>query len=56
MLSVGFEAFDVIARVPLTGPVAVGSKLTLTEALWLGLSVTGVVIPLSLNSVLLTET
>ena len=56
MLRVGFEAFDVIVSVPLAGPVAVGSKLTLSEALWPAVSVSGVEIPLIVNSVLFTDT
>jgi len=56
MLRVGFEAFDVTVSVPLTAPVAVGSKLTLKDALCPAPSVRGVVIPLILNSVRLDET
>src|ERR1700741_3730050 len=54
--SVGFEAFDVIATLPLTAPAAVGLNNTLNVALWPAVSVTGVLIPLTLNPVPLTLT
>jgi len=56
MLRLGFEAFDVTESVPVTAPLAVGSKLTLNEVLWPAVSVRGVVTPLILNSVLLDDT
>jgi len=56
MLRLGFEAFEVTVSVPLTAPLAVGSKLMLKEVLWPAGRVRGVVIPLTLNSVLLEET
>jgi hypothetical protein len=55
MLSEGLEALDVTVTVPLAAPVAVGSKLTVSEALWPAFRVRGVVIPLTLKPAPLTE-
>ena len=46
---VGFEALDVIMRLPLALPANDGAKETLKVALCPAVSVTGVVIPLKLN-------
>ena len=42
-----FEAFDVIVRLPLELPAAVGAKVTVAVVLWDAFSVIGVVRPLS---------
>jgi hypothetical protein len=49
MVSVGFEALDVIVRLPLALPADDGVNETLKVALCPAVSVTGVVIPLKLN-------
>jgi len=51
IVSVGFEAFDVIVTLPLAAPAEVGLNATLKVALWPAISVTGVAIPLRLNPV-----
>jgi hypothetical protein len=56
MFSVGFDAFDVMATLPLTAPGAVGVNNTLKLALWPAVRVTGALIPLTLNPVPLTPT
>ena len=48
-VKVKFEAFDVIATLPLKLPEDCGSKVTLKEALCPGVKVKGVVIPETLN-------
>ena len=45
------EAFEVIATLPLKLPVDCGAKVTLKDVLCPGISVTGVVIPETLNPV-----
>ena len=49
MVSVGFEALDVIVMLPLALPADDGANETLKVALCPAFSVTGVVIPLKLN-------
>src|SRR5260221_6514123 len=49
MFSVGFEAVEVIAILPLTAPAAVGLNNTLKVALCPAASVTGALIPLTLD-------
>ena len=49
-VSVGLEAFDVSVRVPVALPAAVGVKVTLIIVFVPGPSVSGVVIPLSVNA------
>ena len=49
IVSVGFEALDVMVRLPLALPGDDGAKETLKVALCPAVSVTGVVIPLKLN-------
>jgi hypothetical protein len=49
MERVGLAAFEVIESAPLVAPVDVGAKATLKVKLWLGLNVTGGVIPLKLK-------
>ena len=49
IVSVGFDAVEVIVRFPLTGPVEVGANETAKLALWPAVNVTGAVIPLTLN-------
>lgn len=56
MFNVGFDAFEVIATLPLTAPAAVGVNNTLKLALWPAVRVTGALIPLTLNPVPLTAT
>src|ERR1041385_6297537 len=46
---VGFDAFDVMATLPLTAPAAVGLNSTMKVALWPAARVTGALIPLTLN-------
>ena len=52
----GFEAFEVTVTMPLALPALVGANLTEREAVCPADSVTGVVIPLTVNPVPLTET
>ena len=54
IFSVGFDAFDVIATLPLTAPALAGLNNTLKLALWPAARVTGALIPLTLNPVPLT--
>ena len=56
IVRVGFEALDVIVRLPLALPTDDGVNETLKVALWPAVSVTGVVIPLKLNPEPLIET
>jgi hypothetical protein len=56
IFSVGFEAFDVMATLPLTAPTAVGVNSTLKLALCPAAKVTGALIPLKLNPVPLAAT
>jgi len=49
IVSVGFEAFDVMVTLPLTLPADDGANETLKVALCPVVSVTGVVIPLKLK-------
>jgi len=56
MARVGFEAFEVIVTLPLTLPADVGVNVTLKLALCPAVSVTGAVIPLTLNPVPLIPT
>src|SRR5258707_12929745 len=56
MLSVGFEAFEVIATLPLTAPAAVGLNNTLNVALWPAVKVIGALIPLTLKPAPVTLT
>jgi len=56
IVSVGFDAFEVMATLPLTAPAAVGANNTLKLALWPAVRVTGAVMPLTLNHVPLTPT
>ena len=51
ILSVGFEAFEVIVTVPLAFAADVGVNVTLKLTLCPAASVTGAVIPLRLNPV-----
>src|SRR5947207_7521755 len=50
----GFEAFEVMATLPLTEPAADGVNTTLKLALWPAARVTGALIPLTLNPVPVT--
>lgn len=52
----GFEAFEVTVNAPVALPADWGAKVTVKVAVWEGLSVTGVVIPLTVNPVPLTAT
>jgi hypothetical protein len=56
MVRVGFEALDVIVRLPLALPADEGVNETLKVALCPAVSVTGVVIPVKLNPEALTAT
>jgi hypothetical protein len=56
IVSVGFEAFELIVTVPLALPVDSGVNVTLKVALWPPASVAGVMIPLRLNPVPLMPT
>ena len=56
MFNVGFDAFDVMATLPLTAPAAVGLNNTLKLALCPAVRVTGALIPLTLNPAPLTFT
>ena len=49
IVKVGFEALDVIVRLPLAPPAEDGENETVNVALCQGVSVTGVVIPVKLN-------
>jgi len=49
MLKLGFEPFDVMLTFPLTGPLAVGLKVTVNEVLCPAGNVKGKVSPLRLN-------
>lgn len=49
-----FEAFDVIVKLPLELPAAVGAKVTVAVVLWDEVSVIGVAMPLTLNPLPLT--
>ena len=55
MVSVGFDAFDVIVTVPLALPAACGANVTEKVVLCEGFSVSGVVMPLSVNPVPLID-
>jgi hypothetical protein len=55
IVSVGFEAFEVTVTVPLAAPDACGVKVIVSVVLWPGPSATGVLIPLRLKPVPLTE-
>ena len=50
----GFAAFEVIVTVPFAFPLVCGVNATVKVMLWAGLSVSGVVIPLSWNPAPLT--
>jgi hypothetical protein len=56
MVSVGFEAFDVIVTLPLAAPLALGVNVTLKVAVCPAVRVTGAVIPLRVNPVPLIAT
>jgi hypothetical protein len=56
IVSVGFDAFEVMVTLPLTAPAAVGVNNTLKLALWPAVSVTGAVMPVALNPDPLTPT
>jgi len=56
MVSVGLEALDVIVTLPMALPADEGANETLKVALWPGVKVTGVVIPLKLKPLPLTAT
>ena len=56
IVSVGFEAFEVIVTFPLTAPADGGVNETLKVALCPDVSVTGAVIPFTLNPLPLTPT
>jgi SpoU rRNA methylase family enzyme len=56
IVSVGFDAFEVIVTFPLAAPAEGGVKETLKVALCPDVSVTGVAIPLRLNPLPLTPT
>ena len=56
IVSVGFDAFEVIVTLPLTAPEETGENETLNVALCPAVSVTGAVIPLRLNPVPLALT
>jgi len=56
IVNVGFDAFEVIVTFPLTAPADGGVNETLKVALWPDVSVTGAVIPLTLNPLPLTPT
>lgn len=55
MLSVGFDPFDVIVRLPLTAPAADGANLTVNEVLCPAFNVRGSVSPLKVNPVPVTD-
>ena len=54
IVSVGFDAFEVMVTVPLALPAACGANVTENVVLWDGFRVRGVVMPLSWNPVPLT--
>ena len=56
IFNVGFDAFDVMATLPLTAPAVVGLNSTLKLALCPAARVTGALIPLTLNPAPLTLT
>jgi len=56
MVSVGFDALDVMVALPMALPADDGANETLKVALCPAVSVTGVVIPLKLNPEPLTAT
>jgi hypothetical protein len=56
MVRVGLDAFEVIVTLPLALVADCGANLTVKVALWPGVSVTGAVIPLTLNPVPLIAT
>ncbi len=56
IVRLGFEALDVIVRLPLALPAADGANDTVKVALCPALNVTGAVIPLKLNPAPLTAT
>jgi len=56
MLSEGFDAFEVTVIVPVALPAAAGANRTESDAVCPADNVTGVVIPLTLNPVPVTET
>lgn len=56
IVSVGLEAFEVIETLPLALPADCGAKITLNGTLCPAVSVTGAVIPLSVNPVPLIPT
>src|SRR5580704_10519333 len=49
IFNVEFDAFEVMAMLPVTAPAAAGVKETVNVALWPPVRVTGAVIPLMLN-------
>jgi hypothetical protein len=51
MVKVEFEAFEVIVKLPLTFPADSGLKVTLNVALFPAVSITGAVIPVTVNPV-----
>ena len=55
MVSVEFEALEVMITLPLAAPAATGANFTVNEVLWLAFKVRGSVSPLKLNPLPLTE-
>jgi len=51
IVSVGFDAFELIVTVPLALPVACGANVTVKVVFWDGFNVRGVAIPLNVNPV-----
>jgi hypothetical protein len=51
MLRLGFEPLEVMLRLPLAAPLAVGEKSTVNDVLWPAVNVTGKGSPLKLNPV-----
>jgi hypothetical protein len=51
MLRLGFEPLEVMLRLPLAAPLAVGEKSTVNDVLWPAVNVTGRDSPLKLNPV-----
>lgn len=51
MVKLGFAALEVITTFPVTLPAEVGANLTVNVVLWLGASVIGAVMPLSVKPV-----
>lgn len=56
IVNVGFGAFEVTVKVPLSLPLEVGAKVTVKVVLLDAASVSGVMIPLTENPLPLTET